>query len=98
MISVPTYTVVLRKDEDGSYIVRVPSLPGCVTGGATVDEALAMVHDLIPLWLEELSDRGLPVPLDKTRLYLNVGAADEVIVRKVAADAPATHRRMAAVA
>jgi antitoxin HicB len=94
----PTYTVVLRKDEDGSYMVRVPSLPGCVTAGATVDEALAMARDLIPLWLEELSDRGLPIPSDKTRLYLNVGAADEVIVRKVAADPPSAQRRIAAVA
>jgi len=57
-----TYTVVLRKDVNGSYMVRVPALPGCVTGGATVDEALDMARDLIPLWLEELADRGLPIP------------------------------------
>jgi antitoxin HicB len=93
-----TYTVVLRKDEDGSYLVRVPALPGCVTGGATVEEALAMARDLIPLWLEELADRGLPIPSDRRRLYLNVGAADEVVVRKISTDVPTTERRMAAVA
>ena len=33
------YKVLLRKEEDGTYTVIVPSLPGCLTFGRTVEEA-----------------------------------------------------------
>lgn len=45
-----TYTVVLIP-EDGAYVVHVPALPGCVTQGASVEDALAMAEDAISLWL-----------------------------------------------
>ncbi len=35
------YKVLLRKEDDGTYTVIVPSLPGCLTFGRTVEEALA---------------------------------------------------------
>ena len=45
-----TYTVVLVP-EDGGYVVHVPALPGCVTQGDSVEDALAMAKDAIRLWL-----------------------------------------------
>ncbi len=46
------YTVLLYPDE-GVYSVVVPALPGCVTWGHTVDEALTMARDAIePLEFE----------------------------------------------
>jgi len=42
------YKVVLRPDlEDGGYVVECPSLPGCVSQGDTVEEALSMIRDAI---------------------------------------------------
>ena len=42
------YEVVLQPDlEDGGYVVECPSLPGCVSQGDTVEEALAMIRDAI---------------------------------------------------
>ncbi len=59
------YTVVLEPDaEEGGYVVRVPALPGCVTQGETVAEALENARDVIGLWLEELAARGQPIPDD----------------------------------
>jgi antitoxin HicB len=57
------YTVVLTPDtEDGGYVASVPSLPGCVTEGDTVEEALANTEDLIRLYIEDLEAHGEPVP------------------------------------
>jgi predicted RNase H-like HicB family nuclease len=40
--------VVLIPDlEDGGYTVEVPSLPGCISEGDTIDEALENIKDAI---------------------------------------------------
>ena len=46
------YTAVLFPDAEGGYTVVVPALPGCVTEGDTVEEALAMAKEAIELYLE----------------------------------------------
>ena len=59
------YTVVLTPDADeGGYVVTVPALPGCVTQGETVEEALVMAKDAIGLWIEALEERGQLVPAE----------------------------------
>jgi antitoxin HicB len=57
------YTVVLIPDEeeDGST-VTVPALPGCITEGDTLDEALANARDAIQLYLEDLKACGERIP------------------------------------
>ncbi|MBE3071636.1 MAG: type II toxin-antitoxin system HicB family antitoxin, partial [Acidobacteria bacterium] len=36
------YTIILQPDtEDGGFTVTVPTLPGCVTQGASLDQAVA---------------------------------------------------------
>jgi len=59
------YVIVLTPavDEDEvGYTVTVPALPGCVTEGDTMDEALANARDVITLFVESLEARGLPIP------------------------------------
>jgi predicted RNase H-like HicB family nuclease len=34
------FRVLIEQDEDGVYVVDVPSLPGCITQGSTRQEAL----------------------------------------------------------
>lgn len=56
-------TVILIPDtEVGGYTVEVPSLPGCITEGDTVEEALANARDAIQLYIETRRDLGLDVP------------------------------------
>ena len=55
--------VVIHKDKASDYGVSVPDLPGCISAGATVDEAVAMVREAIELHLEGLIEAGNPVPL-----------------------------------
>lgn len=65
------YPVVIHKDRKSDYGVSVPDLPGCVSAGATVDEALAMAREAIELHLEGIiEDRGvvpLATPIEKLR-------------------------------
>ena len=53
-----TYKIILRKEEEGGYTVFVPSLPGCITYGETVDEAIAMAKEAIELYIEEIKARA----------------------------------------
>ena len=59
-----TSKINLRKEEEGGYTVFVPSLPGCITYGETVDEAIDMAKEAIELYIEELQDRGESIPDD----------------------------------
>lgn len=44
--------VILEPSEEGGYTVYVPSLPGCVSEGETIDEALQNIREAIMLYLE----------------------------------------------
>lgn len=58
-----TYTVVLEEDaEVGGYTVTVPALPGVVTEGDTVEQALAMAREAIELYIETLTSLGEAIP------------------------------------
>jgi len=58
------YRITLRKEPEGGYTVRVPSLPGCVTYGKTVEKAIEMARDAITGYLESLIEDGEAVPID----------------------------------
>jgi antitoxin HicB len=60
------YTIILDPDpNEGGYTVIVPSLPGCVTQGETVEEAIAIAKDAIHLYIETLIENGEPVPEER---------------------------------
>ena len=58
------YKVLLRKEEDGTYTVIVPSLPGCLTFGRTVEEALAIAKEAIEGFIACMIARGEEVPIE----------------------------------
>jgi antitoxin HicB len=61
-----TYAIFLEPDvEEGGYTVIVPSLPGCVTQGETIEEAIAMAKDAIRLFIETLVENGELVPEER---------------------------------
>lgn len=56
--------VILIPDEDGGYTVEVPSLPGCISEGDTIDEALENIREAIELHIESMIAHGEEVPED----------------------------------
>ncbi|NEW78287.1 MAG: type II toxin-antitoxin system HicB family antitoxin [Gelidibacter sp.] len=63
-----TYKLHLHKEAQGRFTVSVPSLPGCITYGENVDEAISMAKEAIELYLEELKERGEVIPDDNNVL------------------------------
>lgn len=62
------YKILLNKEEEGGYQVTVPALPGCITQGDTIEEALVMVREAIELYVEELQSRGEAIPDNRNTL------------------------------
>ncbi len=73
-----TYTIILHPDpEEGGYTVTVPALPGCVTQGETLEEAITMAKDAIRLHIDSLIADGEPVPEEHEHpqaIMINVAA------------------------
>lgn len=63
-----TYRVFLRKEPEGGYTVIVPSLPGCITYGGTIDEAKKMAKKAIELYIETLKAHGEDIPTEEDTL------------------------------
>lgn len=60
------YTIILDPDEEeGGYTVTVPALPGCITQGETLEEAIAMARDAIQGYLGALVKDGQPIPEER---------------------------------
>jgi predicted RNase H-like HicB family nuclease len=62
------YRILLRKEPEGGYTVIVPSLPGCVTYGETIEEAIEMAKEAIGLYIESLKEHGERVPTEEETL------------------------------
>ncbi len=62
------YTIILEPDMDeGGYTVTVPTLPGCITQGETVEECIQRAQEAIAGYIESLIAHGEPVPVEAER-------------------------------
>jgi predicted RNase H-like HicB family nuclease len=59
---VATYVAVVHKEPGSDYGVSFPDFPGCVTAGASLDEAVALAHDALAFHLEGMAADGDPPP------------------------------------
>ena len=48
------FKVVIEPGEDGYYVAWVPSLPGCISQGETLEEALKNIKEAIELYLSAI--------------------------------------------
>ena len=53
--------MAIEQDEDGFFVAKVPSLPGCISEGKTRQEALANIKDAIDGYLASLKKHGEPI-------------------------------------
>jgi len=51
------YNVVISEGEDGWYVVECPFIPGCVSQGKTIGEALVNIKDAIQGCLDVLNEK-----------------------------------------
>lgn len=50
------FKVVLEPSEEGGFTVYIPSLPGCVSEGDTMEDALKNIEEAAELYLEPVED------------------------------------------
>jgi len=72
-----SYKLLLNKESDGNYTVTVPALPGCVTYGKDVDDAINMAKEAIELYVEELKARNEDIPDDSNTLEYSLNIATD---------------------
>jgi predicted RNase H-like HicB family nuclease len=60
-----SYRILLKKEAEGGYTVLVPVLPGCVTYGDTIEEAIKMAKEAIQLYIESLQEHGEEIPTEE---------------------------------
>ena len=64
------YTATFEPNADGNkYYCRVPDLPGCITTGSSLGDAIEMITDAASGWLVVAEDEGNPIP-DATPQHL----------------------------
>jgi predicted RNase H-like HicB family nuclease len=63
-----SYRILLKKEPEGGYTVTVPSLPGCITYGETIEEAKKMAKEAIELYIESLKAHGEEIPTEEETL------------------------------
>ena len=57
-------TVTLGRAEDRIWVVECPAIPGCISQGATRDEALRNIQEAVALCLEVRAERGMPLTVE----------------------------------
>ncbi len=67
-MKVLSYRILLRKEPEGGYTVIVPSLPGCITYGDTIEEAIKMAKEAIEVYIESLKEHGEEIPTEEGTL------------------------------
>ena len=60
--------IIFWSAEDEKWLIEVPELPGCMADGATPQEALSNVEEIIAEWIETAKMQGRRVPEPKGRL------------------------------
>ena len=69
------YTALFTPIEDGSgYYAKVPDLPGCITTGNSLPDAIEQITDAMSAWLVVAEDEGEPIAAPTPQDQLPVGS------------------------
>lgn len=60
-IHIDDLTAYVHAAEEGGYWAEVPTLPGCLTQGETLDEVVENLNDAIEGWLSVQTEESLKV-------------------------------------
>lgn len=68
------FPAIFHPNDDGSYTVTFPDLPGCISEGKTLGNAMYMAQSALTQWVEYLTDNKQEIP---TASNLNEIETDE---------------------
>jgi len=67
-MSIKYELIIYWSDEDESFVVEVPELPGCMADGETYEQAVSNAQHVIAEWIEAAQELGRSVPEPRGRL------------------------------
>jgi predicted RNase H-like HicB family nuclease len=67
--------VIIKPGEDGYFVAEVPILPGCISQGKTMEEALANIKEAALLCLECQKEEGWTIPTKYFVEQIEVGVS-----------------------
>jgi len=56
------YLAIFHRNEDESYTITYPDLPGCITEGKTLGNAMYMAQSALTQWIGYLTDKKQDIP------------------------------------
>jgi len=54
--------IIFLSEEDQSYVVEVPELPGCMADGETYEKAVRNAQNVIKEWIETAQNLAREIP------------------------------------
>jgi predicted RNase H-like HicB family nuclease len=78
------YPAVFHANDDGSYTITYPDLPGCISEGKSLGNALYMAQEALKQWIEYSAEKKRNIPLPS--LADNVKTADGEFVNFIRAE------------
>lgn len=78
------YPAVFHSNEDGSFTVTYPDLPGCISEGKSLGNAMHMAQSALTQWVEYLKDKKQPIPCASD--FENIKTAQGDFVNLICAD------------
>lgn len=75
------YSAVFEQVTPDKVVASIPDLPGCVTSGHDLPDAIDMISDAAALWLvvAEDEDMDIPLPTEQSRIEKPVGASCSLV-------------------
>ncbi len=67
-MSIKHELIIYWSEEDQSFVVKVPELPGCMADGETYEQAVANAQGIIEEWMETAHELGRIIPEPRGRL------------------------------
>jgi predicted RNase H-like HicB family nuclease len=65
-MTMENYIALIRKEPKSAFGVDFPDFPGCVSSGATLDEALRSARGALALHIQGMLDDGEEIPVSST--------------------------------
>jgi len=67
-MSIKYELIIYWSDDDQSFVVAVPELPGCIADGKIYEQAVENAQQIIEEWVETARELGRPIPEPRGRL------------------------------
>jgi antitoxin HicB len=71
-MSLPYPVLLIPAPADNTWYAKIPLLPGCMSDGETVEEALENLREAQELWLEVALEDAMEIPVPEPEKTLSL--------------------------